>query len=74
MREVPAPRSKAKSIAAVLLRESQKALSMLVGLIGRFLCVMARFTPGDAGHDLDHVGQELIRLDRRRGQPRATSR
>jgi hypothetical protein len=47
---------------------------MILGLVGRILRAMARFTPGDAGQDLDHVGGELIRLDRRAPPPPATSR
>lgn len=47
---------------------------MIARLIGYLFRVMARFTPGEAGADLDHVGQELLRLDRRSPQPSATSR
>jgi len=47
---------------------------MLLGLIGRLMKVMARFRSGDARTDLDHVGDELVRLDRLRPQPRTTSR
>ncbi len=46
---------------------------MLVGLLGRLLRVVARFTPGEAGRDLDHFAQELVRLDRRGAQRRVTS-
>ena len=47
---------------------------MIVRLVGHFFCAMARFTPGSAGRDLDHVGQELVRLERRPTPPAATSR
>ena len=47
---------------------------MLLGLLGRLMKAMARFRSGEARADLDHVGDELVRLDRRRPQPRATSR
>jgi hypothetical protein len=47
---------------------------MILGLIGRLFRLAARFHAGDSSRDLDHVGEELIRLDRRRRQPRATSR
>jgi hypothetical protein len=47
---------------------------MLVGWIGRTFRLLARFTPGDAGRDLDHVGQELERLERRGPHPATTSR
>ncbi|MGI0129950.1 MAG: hypothetical protein ACREEC_07365 [Thermoplasmata archaeon] len=47
---------------------------MILGLIGRVFRAAARFTPGESGRDLAHVGDELIRLDRRPRQRRATSR
>jgi len=47
---------------------------MLLGLIGRLLKALARLRPGDARADLEHVGDELVRLDQRRPQRRATSR
>ena len=47
---------------------------MIVRLIGYLFRAMARFTPGEAGRDLDHVGQELVRLERRPAAAAATSR
>jgi len=47
---------------------------MWLSLIGRLLRVMARFRPGEEGRDLDHVGEELVRLDRTPRQRRTTSR
>lgn len=47
---------------------------MLLGLIGRLMKVLARFRSGDERADLEHVGDELVRLDRRHPQLRATSR
>lgn len=47
---------------------------MLLGLIGRVMKVLARFRSGEARRDLEHVGDELVRLDRRPPQARATSR
>ena len=47
---------------------------MLLGLIGRAMKALARFHPGDSSADLEHVGEELVRLDRRRPQPPTTSR
>lgn len=38
---------------------------MIVEWVGYLFCVAARFRPGDAGRDLEHVGRELRRL----GQP-----
>jgi hypothetical protein len=47
---------------------------MIVGMLGRALRAVARLTRGESGADLDHVGAELVRLERRRAQPPATSR
>jgi hypothetical protein len=45
---------------------------VIVGLVGRLFRAAARLRPGDAGRDLDHVGAELVRLERR--APPASSR
>lgn len=47
---------------------------MLLGVIGRAMKALARFRTGEARSDLEHVGEELVRLDRRRPQPPTTSR
>jgi len=47
---------------------------MIAGLVGRCLRMVAKFTRGDAGADLDRVGTELVRLDRRPVQVRTISR
>ncbi len=47
---------------------------MLLGMIGRLFRVAARFSPDETRRDLEHVGDEFVRLDRRPRQPRATSR
>jgi hypothetical protein len=47
---------------------------VLLGLIGRAFRLLARFTDGEARRDLAHVGDELVRLDRRPPQAPATSR
>jgi len=47
---------------------------MILGIIGRAFRLIARFEKGEAGRDLDHVGDELIRLDRRSAQRPQTSR
>jgi hypothetical protein len=47
---------------------------LIPALLGRVLLVAARFTPGDAGRDLRHLAEELVRLDQRRPASRATSR
>ena len=47
---------------------------MIAGLIGRAFRAMARLRPGEAGEALDHVGKELVDLDRRAAQPATTSR
>jgi len=47
---------------------------MWLRLLGYFFCAVARLRPGEAGQDLDRVGAEFVRLDRRRPQHRATSR
>ena len=47
---------------------------MFLGLLGRVMKALARFRTGEARADLEHVGDELVRLDRRARQPPATSR
>ncbi|HLN50872.1 MAG: hypothetical protein ACLQD9_05255 [Thermoplasmata archaeon] len=47
---------------------------MIAGLLGRCLRLVAKLSGGDAGADLDCVGAELVRLENRRVQVRATSR
>jgi hypothetical protein len=47
---------------------------MLLGWVGRGMKLLAKLRTGDARADLEHVGDELVRLDRRRRQPAATSR
>jgi len=47
---------------------------MIVGLIGRAFRALARLRPGDAGADLDHVGRELVDLERAPAPPSTTSR
>jgi hypothetical protein len=37
---------------------------MIVALVGIVFRTLARFTPGETGRDLDHVGAELLRLRR----------
>jgi hypothetical protein len=47
---------------------------MLLAWIGRVFRAASRFGPVETAKDLDHVGEELIRLDARPRQPPATSR
>jgi hypothetical protein len=47
---------------------------MIVGAIGRCFRAVARLRPGEPGRDLDLVGAELVRLERRIPQRPATSR
>ncbi len=47
---------------------------MIPGLIGVTFRALARLRPGEAGRDLDHVGAELVRLDRASGPPATISR
>ena len=48
---------------------------MIVGWIGRALKLVARLRSPEDRTDLEHVADELVRLDRRRPpQPRTTSR
>jgi hypothetical protein len=47
---------------------------MIAGLIGRCFRAVARLTRGEGRADLDHVGAELVRLEARRAQDRASSR
>jgi len=47
---------------------------MLLGLIGRAMKFLARFRTGEARSDLEHVGDELVRLDRRPAQRPVTAR
>ncbi|HXW67190.1 MAG TPA: hypothetical protein VEL82_04875 [Thermoplasmata archaeon] len=46
---------------------------MIVGLLGRLFRSIGRVRGGDAGRDLAHVGDELVRLDARSAQA-ATAR
>lgn len=41
---------------------------MIVGVVGGLFRVAARFVRGEAGRELDHVGAELRRLERRTGR------
>jgi hypothetical protein len=47
---------------------------MIATLLGTAFRAIARLTHGDAGRDLDHVGAELVRLDRPKGVPSTTAR
>jgi hypothetical protein len=47
---------------------------MWLGLVGRAMKLVAKLRPGPSRADLDHVGDELLRLDRRKPQTRTTSR
>ncbi|MGP8078441.1 MAG: hypothetical protein ACLQD8_07330 [Thermoplasmata archaeon] len=47
---------------------------MWLNLLGQILRAIARFRPDEEGLELDHVGEELIRLDRGPAQRPATSR
>ncbi|HYA54854.1 MAG TPA: hypothetical protein VEG42_04545 [Thermoplasmata archaeon] len=47
---------------------------MIIGWIGRLFRSVARLRPSAAGDDLARVGEELLRLERRRAQLAATSR
>jgi len=47
---------------------------VIVGLFGRLFRAVARLHRSEATADLDHVGAELVRLERRRAQRPATSR
>ena len=47
---------------------------MIVGLIGRIFRVAARIAPGGPRPNLEHVGAELVRLERTPAQRRASSR
>ena len=47
---------------------------MFAGWVGRWLRAMAPFATPETRADLVHVGDELIRLDRRPRQPRRISR
>jgi hypothetical protein len=58
----------------VLDPPAPEELKMLLGLIGRAMKALARLRSGEARDDLDHVGDELVRLDRRPVQPPTTSR
>ena len=46
---------------------------MIVGLLGRALRAIGRWTGGERGRARVHLGDELVRLDSRPRQP-ATSR
>ncbi len=47
---------------------------MIVGLLGRLFRAVGRVLPDGTGGDLEHVGEELLRLEQRRAQIRTTSR
>jgi hypothetical protein len=47
---------------------------MIARAIGTVFRALARLRPGEAGHDLDHVGAELIRLDGSNRPPSTTAR
>ncbi|HTT16096.1 MAG TPA: hypothetical protein VMH49_01890 [Thermoplasmata archaeon] len=47
---------------------------MWLGALGRLLKAIARFHGGEGRADLEHVAEELVRLDRARRQAPATSR
>jgi hypothetical protein len=47
---------------------------MFLGLLGRAMKLLAKFRQGEARSDLEHVGDELVRLDRRPRQAATTSR
>jgi len=47
---------------------------MIVGWVGRAFRALSRLRTGEARWDLEHVGQELARLEQRRAQRPATSR
>jgi hypothetical protein len=47
---------------------------MILGILGRLMQLVARLGPAGSREDLRHVGEELVRLDRWRRQPPATSR
>ena len=47
---------------------------MIAGIVGRLFRIAARLCPGPAASGLDHVGEELLLLERRRAQAAATSR
>lgn len=47
---------------------------MIAGLIGRAFRSLAALRRGDAGDDMDQVGAELLRLERRSPQAPTTSR
>jgi len=47
---------------------------MWLGLMGRAMKAIAHVRTGEARADLEHVADELVRLDRRPAQPPATSR
>ncbi|HXQ79015.1 MAG: hypothetical protein WB788_02525 [Thermoplasmata archaeon] len=47
---------------------------MIVGLIGRLFRAVGRLHVADGGDDLEHVGNELVRLEGRRSQRPVTSR
>jgi len=47
---------------------------MIAGWIGRAFRAIARLRPGESGDALEHVGKELVELDRRAAHPATTSR
>ncbi len=47
---------------------------MIVGLVGRLFRAVGRLQVADGSDDLEHVGNELVLLERRRSQRPMTSR
>lgn len=47
---------------------------MIVGVLGRLFRAVGQVRGGPEGADLDRVGAELVRLERRRRQRPVTSR
>jgi len=47
---------------------------MIASLVGTIFRAVARLRPGALGRDLDHVGAELIRLDRPAARPSTIAR
>jgi hypothetical protein len=47
---------------------------MIAGLIGRAFRAIARLRTGESGEALEHVGKELVDLDRRPAHPATISR
>jgi hypothetical protein len=47
---------------------------VIAGFVGRLFRIASQLRPGPAAADLAHVGEELVRLERRRAQAETTSR